>query len=93
MTRRARSKPASTCIRFQKLRISRPAPTTSTTASATSETTSAPRIRALAVPAVVRAPDSLSAAFMTGYRHLTEFLDKRMTAVRNSFNPGPVPLV
>ncbi len=41
VTRRLRLNPASTRIRFQKLRSSRPAPMTSTTASATSDMTSA----------------------------------------------------
>ena len=48
----------STRVRFMKLRISSPAPTTSVTASAISATTSAERIQTRAAPAVVRVLDS-----------------------------------
>ena len=63
-----RLKPASTVVRFQRLRSSRPAPITSTTASATSSITSPLRSRARAAPAVDRCPASFSEMLTTRSR-------------------------
>ena len=62
---RLRLNPASTLMRFQKLRSSRPAPMTRTTASATSDITSPRRTQVRAAEAVDRCPASLSELLTT----------------------------
>jgi hypothetical protein len=64
-----RAKPASTFERFQKLRSSSPAPTTSTTASAISLITSALLSLARAAPPVLRCPPSFSDTLTTCSRN------------------------
>ncbi len=67
---RVRLKPASTVIRFQKLRSMSPAPITRTTASATSALTSVLRMRARPLPAVERCPASFSVMLTACCRRL-----------------------
>ena len=66
-----RLNPASTLIRFQKLRSNSPAPITRTTASATSAATRPLRSRARVAPAVDRCPDSFNVMLTVCWRRFT----------------------
>ena len=61
------SKPGSVWLRFRKLRIKRPAPTSSMSDSATSATTSVERTRLRAAPSAPERPPSLSATLNSGF--------------------------